>query len=259
MLIFPLWYLRSARWLLKGKEAPVDSIWIHWRADAAISILRLVKCSSGKHTRKRRPVALLLFESTVVCLQGLKKSELDLLEHISSWELCKLTVRKLICAEGESKTCSQFKPSTSNDESINCQWLKRFCFLSAASENATIRVHPADKICSVSVLFYLRVFTQQPWAGFLQCETAVLWSWPTGFFVSSDCKQRHEGLKGPHVSEGGRGGCHLLFKWNKVQQMAEEGPRPGGRKQPALHLCDFTLLMTKSKVQRDPALSSIPL
>lgn len=35
--------------------------------------------------------------------------------------------------------------------------------------------------------------------------------------------------------------------------MAEEGPRPRGRKQPD-YLCDFSQSMTKSKVQRDPAM-----
>lgn len=38
--------------------------------------------------------------------------------------------------------------------------------------------------------------------------------------------------------------------------MAEEGPRPRGRKQPALYLCDFSQSVTKSKVQRDPAMAA---
>lgn len=93
-----LCHLKSTCWLLKGKEAAIDSIWIYWWAHVTLSALRagVIKCD-GEYTRGQRPLALSLFGVLLMSLRSVK-FELDLLQHITSWELCKLIVRNLILA-----------------------------------------------------------------------------------------------------------------------------------------------------------------
>lgn len=45
--------------------------------------------------------------------------------------------------------------------------------------------------------------------------------------------------------EGGKKDYHLLFKWNEVRQMVEEGPRACGRNPPARYLHHFSRPVTK--------------
>ena len=99
MLITLLCYLKSTCCLLKGKEAPIDSIWIHWGAHVSIQTLRagVIKCGDGKLPQGRGQWLYCHLGHCCVS-QWFEKFELDLLQHLSSWELCKLTVRNLICA-----------------------------------------------------------------------------------------------------------------------------------------------------------------
>lgn len=57
-----------------------------------------------------------------MCLQALEMFELDLLEHISAWKLCKLTVRKLIYVGGVKTSAAagseHFMSSSQSDSSI---------------------------------------------------------------------------------------------------------------------------------------------
>lgn len=69
-----------------------------------------------------------------MCLQALEMFELDLLEHISAWKLCKLTVRKLICAGGVKTSAAaesvRFMSSPQSDSSVysRVSLMKCFCF-----------------------------------------------------------------------------------------------------------------------------------
>lgn len=107
--------------LKEGKYVASDSIWLSWWAHVPVSTHRIgvVKCKAHQRAEASGFIAVW---STVVCLQALEMFELDLLEHISAWKLCKLTVRKLICVGGVKTSAAAgselFMSSTQSDSSI---------------------------------------------------------------------------------------------------------------------------------------------
>ena len=129
---------------------------------------------------------------------------------------------------------------------VHCEALKNY--ISALNHQC--------KLC-VLLLLLLAWWSSADWCGLQTLGRAFHWEttiphrgwWP---LFSLNCKNMR-GAETPLplcVAEGGgkkseKKVYHLLFKWNEVRQMVEEGLWARGWKPPALYLCDFSQPVTK--------------
>lgn len=108
----------------------------------------------------------------------------------------------------------------------------------ALQEQISALNHRVNSVCGLCGL----VWPVDPGQGFTVRDNNSL-SWLVAVFFSLNYENIW-GAEAPLCSWEKKD-YHLLFKWNEVRQMVEEGPRACGRKPPALYLCDSSQPVTK--------------